>query len=46
MRWGCQGQDRGGRKWQKELQAGAQSLGLAIDKWVASPWVSISPTVK
>lgn len=31
MRWGCQGRDIGGRKWQKELRAGAQSLGLAID---------------
>lgn len=42
MRWRCQkGQVRAGTKWQKALQTGAQSLGLAIDKWVGSPSVFI-----
>lgn len=42
MKWGCrEEQVRAGTKWQKELQVGAQSLGLATDKWVGSPSVSV-----
>lgn len=42
MKWRCQEEQvRAGTKWQKELQTGAQSLGLAIDKWVDSPSVLV-----
>lgn len=42
MKRGCwEQQTRAGTKWQKALRAGAQSLGLAMDKWAGSPSDSV-----